>query len=192
MRKSMVVWLVGILIVLMSVTGASADSYYSTFPPGAGNFTFDDANDSVTYTFVGTGLESVTSVLFNPNVVSYIFPDVQNPFIVIDVIVNGITVNPDLGFNPLWVIRPEGTGTKRLAFSFEDIFEDINIGPGAYTITWDVNRLVSGSSVVLSFDTFMALRGSPPCPCPAPIPGTVLLLGSGLVGLPGLKRKLRG
>ena len=28
MRKSMAVWLAGILIVLMSVTGASADTYY--------------------------------------------------------------------------------------------------------------------------------------------------------------------
>jgi hypothetical protein len=73
MRKSMAVWLAGILIVLMSVTGAWADSYYSTFPPGAGNFTFDDVNDSVTHTFTGTGLESVTSVLVNPNIVSYIF-----------------------------------------------------------------------------------------------------------------------
>ncbi len=189
MRKSVAVWLAGILIVLISATGASADSYYSTFPPGAGNFTFDDATDSVTYTFTGTGLESVTSVLFNPNVVSYIFPNVSNPFIVIDVIINGITVNPDLGYNPLWVIRPEGTGPKRLAFSFEDIFEK-NIGNGDYTITWDVNRLTPGSSVVLSYNTFMALRGSPPCICPVPIPGAVWLLGAGLVGLAGLRRKL--
>jgi hypothetical protein len=191
MRKSMAVWLAGILIVLMSVTGAFAESYYGTFPPGAGNFTFDDVNDFVTHTFTGTGLESVTSVLFNPNVVSYIFPNVSNPFIVVDVIVNGTVVNPDLGYNPLWTIRPEGAGPKRLAFSFEDILET-TIGNGDYTITWDVNRLTPGSSVVLSYDTFMALRGTPPCPCPTPIPGSVVLLSSGLVGLVGLRRKLFG
>lgn len=189
MRKSMAVWLAGILIVLMSVTGAWADSYYSTFPPGAGNFTFDDVSDSVTYTFTGTGLESVTSVLFKPNIVSYIFPDVLNPFIVVDVIVNGTVVNSDFGDNPLWTIRPEGAGPKRLAFSFEDIFEK-TIGNGDYTITWDVNRLTPGSSAVLSYNTFMALRGSPPCPCPTPLPGSVVLLGSVLVGLVGLRRKL--
>lgn len=114
MKKCMALWLAGIFIVFMSVSGASADSYYSTFPPGTGDFTFDDANDFVTYTFTGTGLKSITSVLFNPNIVSYFFPPdpnpndtiPYNPVIVIDVIVNGIIVNHELSVNPMWVIRP--------------------------------------------------------------------------------------
>jgi hypothetical protein len=86
----------------------------------------------------------------------------------------------------MWVIRPEGAGTKKIAFGFEDI-----VGHGTYTITWDVNRFTPDASVVLSYNTDMWLFGSAPCPCPAPIPGAVWLLGSGLVGLMGLRRKLR-
>ena len=55
MKKTLAVWLAGFLLVLMSMTGALAASYYTTFPPGVGNFTFDDASDSVSHTFSGTG-----------------------------------------------------------------------------------------------------------------------------------------
>jgi hypothetical protein len=102
--------------------------------------------------------------------------------------VNGTVVNSDFGYNPLWVIRPEGTGTKRLAFSFEDILEK-TIGNGDYTITWDVNRLTPGSSVVLFIRHLYGAAWLPPCPCPTPIPGALWLLGSGLVGLLGLRKK---
>ena len=198
MRKIVPVWLAGILIVLMSVTGASAATYYDLFPSNDSTVVasvgfippfyygyFFSATDGhkVEETFTNTGLESVVGLKLNLVVA---LDSLTTAPLSWNVLVNDIFVGR-------WTQRPiDGTGPKEFNYVFPDI-----IGHGTYTIAMKVTADVPIGSIALGFSSppfpgQLLLVGSPPCPCPTPIPGAVVLLGSGLVGLVGLRRKMFG
>ena len=198
MKRSAAFWLAGLLVVFMSVSGASAAWFDADFPSSISTVSgvaffdgnklgpFDAVGDMVEQTFTNTGLESAVGLNLLPVLTSYTLG--AGDFIVMDVFVNGVLVDSDLGNNPLWVIRPEGTGPKKLAFVFHDI-----IGHGTYTITLKVNRLTPGASMVLGYPTRMELVG---CPAPAaPIPALshwgmlIFALFLGLSAIYGLSKR---
>ncbi len=204
MRKG-IVGLVVFAIVLMPLLGASAATYHDFFPSDtpslviAGGLVkvpvlptygliggFDAVGEMVSQTFSNTGLLSVNGLKLDLTVV-----DDFNYQLNFNVTVNGTFVGQ-------WVHRAiDGAGDKLLQYVVEDI-----VGNGTYTIGLEVIATnappnlppADWFSIAYTIPPFLSpapllLAGTPPCPCPAPIPGAIWLLGSGLVGLLGFKRK---
>jgi len=69
----------------------------------------------------------------------------------------------------------------------------MNDGDGDNTINlaWSIGDLGPGESALLEFD-YVIEQGEGGGPSPVPLPAAVWLLGSGLVGLVGLRRKITG
>jgi hypothetical protein len=194
MRKLTVVCLAWVLIVFMSVVGASAGTYFDHFPSddstvvasigfippfSYGYFFSKTDGHMVEETFTGTGLTSVVGLELNLVVTE----DSLTSTLGWDVFVNDVFVGN-------WFQRAiDGTGPKEFDFVFSDI-----IGNGTYTVAMKVRNDVplGEGSIALGFtsDPFPAQLLLVGCACPVPIPGAVWLLGSGLVGLLGFRKKL--
>ena len=188
MKKTMAFWLAGILIVFMSVTGASAATYHDLFPsypnlviegglslvplsPTYGEIGgFDAVGEKVSQTFTNTGLVSVNGLRLDLTVL-----DDFNYQVDFNVTVNSISVG-------VWQhLAIDGAGT--LFPPLQYVFEDI-VGNGTYTIALQViatnapANLPSTEWFSLAYSipysgqySPLLLAGTPPCPCPAPIPG---------------------
>jgi hypothetical protein len=92
-----------------------------------------------------------------------------------------------------WVQRAiDGTGPKL----FEFVFPDIISNDGTYTIAMKVRSETSADQYISlgytspPFPGQLLLVGCAACPPPVPIPGAVWLLGTGLMALLGLRRRL--
>ena len=115
MKKIVTIWLTGILIVFMSITGASAAWYIDDYPSSTSELTgvsflagnkigyFFEKGDTIKQTFTGTGLESVVGLRLD----LVLTDDTLTSFVVFNVLVNDIFVGD-------WVqYAIDGTGPKR-------------------------------------------------------------------------------
>jgi len=203
-KKLAVVCLAQILILLMLTSGASATAFYDAFPSNnaavvdsgglindpfyIGYFFSNTNGHMVQETFTDTGLESVVGLKLSLAVAQ----DTLTTYpLTWNVLVNDLFVGT-------WTQRPiDGTGPKEFQYIFPDI-----VGDGTYTIAMRVKYDIpaGGGSIALGYTSYpgfgsLLLVG---CPIdenggqkPVPEPATMLLLGSGLLGLAGFRRNLR-
>jgi hypothetical protein len=188
-----------LLVMFMSVTGASAATYSDLFPSDTstvvtsvgfippfeiGNFYSAALGHKVEETFTNTGLTSVVGLELNLVVIK---DTLTSPNLVAwNVFVNDVFVGE-------WVQRAiDGTGPKL----FEFVFPDIISNDGTYTIAMKVRSETSADQYISlgytspPFPGQLLLVGCAACPPPVPIPGAVWLLGTGLMALLGLRRRL--
>jgi len=139
-----------------------------------GYFWSSSRGDSVTETFMGTGLPSVNSLGLSLEITQNVLS--SGAQVDWDVLVNAIVVG-----NWSWA-DGDGTGALDLSFAFPDI-----VGGGTYTIAMVVTNDVPGGlgsiALAANIQTSTVTLNS------VPEPGTVALLGLALAGFAFARRR---
>ncbi len=148
-------------------SGADGSGYYCCFWDAS-------RGDSITQTYTGTGLASISGL----DLAFSVPLNFLNSGAAVDwnVLVNGITVG-----SWMWTVA-DGTGPVNLAYNFSSI-----AGAGTYTIEMAVTNIVppgEGSIAISNTGLATLVSGTPE-------PTTLGLIGAGLLGLGALARRKR-